>query len=202
MIHKTFSGMSLLARFTLVSFLVTLLIAAGLAWRLELVLERDALSAVVQNTADQAANILNENLTATDLQAALPTHRYQEVDTLIHDTLLSSDIVRIKIWNRDGLLIYSDDQNIIGQTFPIEDDLQEALDGEIVSEVSDLQAAENVEERGQYSRLLEIYVPLAPQGSDKVMGAYEVYYDLSQLQPRLIHIRSTVWSGVGVAFLI
>ena len=30
----------------------------------------------------------------------------------------------------------------------------------------------------------------------------KVYYDLSKLQPRLTRIRYTVWSGVGIGFLI
>src|SRR4030095_1205101 len=125
MIHNFFSGMSLLARFTLASFLITLAIAMGLASRLELALEHDALSAVAQNTADQATHILNKNLTAADLVAPLPGKRYDEIDALIHNTLISADIVRIKIWNRDGLLVYSDDKAILGKTFPIDAELQE-----------------------------------------------------------------------------
>jgi HD-GYP domain-containing protein (c-di-GMP phosphodiesterase class II) len=202
MIHKFFSGRSLLARFTLISLFATLLIAGGLAWRLELVLERDALKAVAQNTADQATNILSENLTAADLVTALPEGRYQEVDALIHKTLLSANVVRIKIWNRGGLLVYSDDRDIMGRTFPVEADLQEALNGEIATDISNLQSEENIAERGQYAELFEIYVPLKPAGSQETLGAYEVYYDLSQLQPRLRSIRYTVWSGVGIAFLI
>ena len=137
-----FSGMNLLARFTLVSLLLTLLIAAGLAWRLESTLERDALSAVAENTADQATKILNKNLTSTDLSAALHGERYEEIDTLIHNTLLSANIVRIKIWNRDGLLVYSDDKNILGKTFPVTDEMRKAFSGEIATELSYLQAEE------------------------------------------------------------
>jgi HD-GYP domain-containing protein (c-di-GMP phosphodiesterase class II) len=39
-------------------------------------------------------------------------------------------------------------------------------------------------------------------GSNEVVGVYEVYYDLSKLQPRLTRIRNVVWGGVGVAFLL
>src|SRR5215211_4671755 len=201
MIHKFFSGMSLLARFTLVSFLVTLLIALGLAWRLESVLERDALSAVAQSAADQAANILSRNLTAADLAAPLSEERYQKVDALVHDTLLTANIVRIKIWNLDGLLVYSDNKNIMGKIFPLDEELREAFQGEMATHISDLQGEENIGERGQYSELFEIYVPLQPVDSEEILGAYEVYYDLSKLQPRLTRIRYTVWSGVGLAFL-
>ena len=202
MMQKFFSGMSLLARFTLVSFFVTLGIAIALAWRLELTLEHDALSAVAENTAHQATNILSKNLSIADLKGALPAKRYGEIDALIHNTLLSPDIVRIKIWNRAGLLVYSDEKNIMGRIFPIGADLQEALHGEIATEITDLQAEENVAERGLYKQLFEIYVPLQPTGSDLVLGAYEVYYDLSKLQPRLTRIRYTVWSGVSITFSI
>jgi len=202
MIRTYFSRISLLARFTLASFFITLLIAMGLAWRLELALERDALSAVAENTAHQATNILNKNLTVADLETALHGERYEEIDTLIHNTLLSTDIVRIKIWNRDGLLVYSDDKNIVGKVFAVEEDMQEAFRGEIASDLTDLQAAENMDERGQYTELFEIYVPLEPADSQEILGAYEVYYDLSKLQPRLTRIRYTVWSGVGIGFLI
>ncbi len=207
MIGKFFSGKSLLVRFTLVSLFVTVLIATGLAWRLESALERDAFSGVAANTADQATNVLNKHLTVADLKAALQGERYKEIDTLIHNTLihntlLSANIVRIKIWNRQGLLIYSDDKGIMGKTFPVERDLQEAFRGEIASDITTLQAGENIGERGLYEQLFEIYVPLQPSDSSAIMGAYEVYYDLSKLQPRLMRIRYTVWSGVGIAFLL
>ena len=196
------SGRSLLVRFTLVSLLVTVLIATGLAWRLELALERDALSAVAENTADQATNILNDNLTVADLETALQGERYDEIDALIHHTLLSANIVRIKIWNRDGLLIYADDKSIIGKTFPLTDEMHEAFNGEMATEISHLQAEENLSEHGLYGELFEIYVPLQPVDSSEILGVYEVYYDLSKLQPRLMRIRYTVWSGVGTGFLI
>ena len=80
MMRTYFSRMSLLARFTLVSFFITLLIAAGLASQLEVALERDALAAVAENTADQARNILSRNLTAADLAGSLRGQRYEEIE--------------------------------------------------------------------------------------------------------------------------
>ena len=105
MIYNFISKLSLLTRFTLLSFFVTILIAGGLAWRLETTLENDVLSTVAQNTADQASNILDKSLTVADLSSPIQGARYQEVDALIHNTLLSANIVRIKVWNRTGLLI-------------------------------------------------------------------------------------------------
>src|SRR5512138_2096353 len=90
---------NLLFRFSLISLLVILLIAGGLAWRLESTLKNDVLQEVAENTARQANTILQKNLTTADLKHAIRGERYNEVDTLIHNTLLSANIVRIKIWN-------------------------------------------------------------------------------------------------------
>src|SRR4030095_10483749 len=53
---------SLLFRFSIISLLVILLVAAGFAWRLESTLESDILQEVAQNTAAQASTILDRNL--------------------------------------------------------------------------------------------------------------------------------------------
>lgn len=202
MIHYFFSHLSFLLRFTIVSIVVTFLIAAGLAFHLENSLQADALSAVSQNTADQAIKILNRNVTAQDLSGSLQGERYQEIKNLIQNTLLSSNIVRIKIWNPDGLLVFTDEKSSLGKTFPVTDEMQEAFRGKVVTEISKLQEEENVTEQRLYKELVEIYVPLRPVDSDQILGVYEVYFDISQLQPRLLRIRHTVWGGVGIAFLL
>src|SRR6185503_18930567 len=124
MLQNLISRTSLLFRFSLVSFLIIVLIAAGLAWRLESTLENDALREVAENTARQATNILNKNLTSADLQDPMRGQRYAEVDALIHDTLLNANIVRIKIWDPAGLLVYSDDESIVGEKFPLSTELE------------------------------------------------------------------------------
>lgn len=53
-VRNLLSQTSLLARFTAVSFLITFLVAAGLAWQLETTLGRGALSEAARNTADLA----------------------------------------------------------------------------------------------------------------------------------------------------
>lgn len=202
MIYHSFSKLSLLLRFTLLSLGLTGLIAAGLAFHLQYNLQADALSVVAENTAHQAINILNKQITANDLRNPLPGERYDEIDSLIHNTLLSTNIVRIKIWNSEGLLVYTDEKTILGKTFPVSDEMREALQGNVATEISKLQDEENVSEHGLYEELFEIYVPLQPADSNHILGVYEVYYDISQLQPRLTRIRYNVWGGVGIAFLL
>jgi hypothetical protein len=45
-------------------------------------------------------------------------------------------------------------------------------------------------------------VPIRLAGSDQVVGAYEIYHDLSVLDPIIASTRRFVWFGVGLGFLV
>jgi response regulator RpfG family c-di-GMP phosphodiesterase len=202
MIRDPLAQLSLFARFALISFCLTFVVAASLAWTLESALENDILKEVAENTAGQASAVLDQNLTIADFGGPLQGERYSQVDTLIHNSLLSSNIVRIKIWNPAGLLIYADDQSQVGKTFPLSEALSTALAGDMATELSTLAEEENQAEREQYEELFEIYVPLRLAKSDETVGAYEVYYDFTRLRPRLARVRYLVWGGMGIGFLL
>jgi putative nucleotidyltransferase with HDIG domain len=69
-------------------------------------------------------------------------------------------------------------------------------------ELSTLDKTENVGERELYTRLLEVYVPIRLAGSDEIFGAYEIYHDLSRLDPIIAATRRFVWISVGLGFLV
>lgn len=108
---------------------------------------------------------LREGLTPTDLET---------LDGAVRSGLLGKEVARIKIWSRDHRIVYSDDHSIIGRRFPPSDDLLEALEGEVASEISSLEEEEEETERS-YGQLLEVYVPLSFESSGSPDGAFEIY---------------------------
>ena len=194
--------LSLLGKFSLISFLVMGVIAIALAWGIQSHLEKVALQQEAENAAEQVASILNPNLRLADLVGPLDPARFAQIDALIRQNVLSKHIVRIKIWNRDGQVIYSDEKDLVGRRFPVEGELKEALDGEIAMGISSLQKEENVGGRGRYSRLIEIYVPLRLMDSPQISGVYEIYRDLSLLEPHLAEMQRLVWVNIGLGFVI
>lgn len=193
--------LSLLAKFTIISFLITAAIAIALGWGIQQQMEQNALSQATQNTADQVSTILNQKLYQADFKGTLDPARYEQIDSLIRQNVLNKHVVRVKIWNREGLLLYSDEKEQIGQSFTDNDELQEALDGKIVSAVSP-EKEENKEEREQYGRLFEVYVPLLPADSNQVAGVYEIYQDMDVLEPGIARMRNFVWGSIGLGFLV
>ena len=194
--------LSLLAKFSLISFFLMAVIASVLAWGVQRHLEKKTLQQEAENAGDHVAAILNQNLRLADLSAPLDPNRYDQIDKLIRQNILGQRIVRVKIWNLDGVVVYSDKKDLVGRRFPVEGELREALSGKIAMEISDLQKEENVAERGHFRRLMEIYVPLRPIDSPQVAGAYEIYHALSPTESHLTDLRRFIWANIGLGFVI
>ncbi len=203
MLKKFSFRLNLLSSFTLVSFFLLAAIAVILIIGIQRRLENNALQQEASSAADQAAFILNPNLRASDLTGPLTPSRFAAIDTLIRTEIMHENIIHVKIYSLDGTLIYSDEPDLVGQKFPISDELALALNDQIGMEVSDLSKPENVTERGQYSRLLEVYVPLHPVNApDQVLGAFEIYHDLAAVQSSIDEMRLYVATSVSLGFLV
>ncbi|MEK7786436.1 MAG: hypothetical protein AAB658_13580, partial [Chloroflexota bacterium] len=93
--------LSLLTRFSLITFFITAAIAIGLALGIEYQFEQSALRQAAERAADQVSTILDPNLQPADLAGPLDPARYAQIDALIRQNILGEHIVRVKIWNRD-----------------------------------------------------------------------------------------------------
>jgi diguanylate cyclase (GGDEF)-like protein len=117
---------------------------------------------------------LRSHLRPEDVADGVSAAELEQLDATYRSALADGRIARVKIWSPTGTVVYSDDHSLIDRSFPIDEDLEEALDGETSSDVSSLDKQENVSER-RFGELLEVYLPLrfAPHGP--VAGAFELY---------------------------
>lgn len=78
------------------------------------------------------------------------------VDEAVRAAVLSESLVRVKIWDETGRVVYSDDRSQLGQVFPLNDGERAALTGvDQRAGVIDTSEPENASE-AQFGRLLEI----------------------------------------------
>jgi signal transduction histidine kinase len=96
-----------------------------------------------------------------------------ELDAVVQRSVLRDPIVRVKIWDANGRIVYSDARELIGSRFELADDELEALRTDaVVAELSDLSQPENRFER-EYGKLLEVYLPIwTPGGHELLFEAY------------------------------
>ena len=130
---------------------------------------------------------------------------YDEFDRLIKENFFTPHVVTIKIHDRAGRTIYhSRNADTVGRTFPDNIPLQKALRGETVVGLSDLTGTEHLAERqAGHSRLFEVYIPIFLEGTNAVIGAYEIYSPIDPVYQKVWSLRIAVWTAIlfGVALL-
>jgi two-component system, NarL family, sensor kinase len=105
------------------------------------------------------------------------------VDRVVQERILSdASIARVKIWDRAGRVLYSDEPRLIGARFDLSPaDLAEFKGRRVDAEVTNLSKPENRYERG-FGKLLEVYLPIqTPSGKPL---RYETYYRSSFVSAR------------------
>jgi diguanylate cyclase (GGDEF)-like protein len=173
-VKRGLSQLSLVQKFGLLSLAAFALLGLALAYTLRSQVRAQATASAVQAAELVARLGIQPHLRPEDLREGVSPARVTQLDRLLNGGRLGEQVVRLKIWNRDSRVVYSDDPKLIGRIYPASEDLHEALEGEVAAEVSGLEEAEDATERGR-GPLLEVYVPLRFSGSVSPEGAFEVY---------------------------
>jgi two-component system, NarL family, sensor kinase len=101
--------------------------------------------------------------------------------------LIDGPVLRMKLWAPDGRIVYSDEERLIGQQYPLEPDEAEVLvTGDAAAEISDVGRDENSFER-DLGTLLEVYRPVHTPSGQVLL--FETYMPLSSLSART----TTIW---------
>jgi two-component system sensor histidine kinase BarA len=192
----------ILAWFAVSSLVVFLLIGVGIShFRARDVNEREERAAAsrAELVAHQAIAPL---LTATDVAAPVTGSRYDTFEQRVASVQQAQpSIVRIKIWSIEGQVLFSNDRDQVGTRPDVEEELEEALDGELANEISDLSAGENSSERLLADKLFETYVPFRFTGDDKVAAVIEVYQDYSVIQSEVDRLTRTLSISLAIGLL-
>lgn len=201
--RKAIAGLTgrftLFQRFMVVS-LVILLVGAFVIGRYVSGEIRDR---VLQQTSSLSA-LYVDSVVTPHLQELAGGHDISEehraaLDGLLVDSELGEKIVTFKIWHTDGEVVYAKDQALIGEGFPIADDLAGALQGNIETNMSDLEDNENVYERLAWDELIETYAPIREEGTGRILGAVEFYQDPAGLNSEIADSQRNGWLIVGGA---
>jgi hypothetical protein len=100
--------------------------------------------------------------------------------------VLDASLVRVKIWRRDGTIVYSDETRLIGTQYPLDSHHLEAIDSARArAEVSDPARTENRYERSQ-GKLLDVYLGVrTPEGHRLLFETYFRYGAVSAAGDRI-----------------
>ncbi|HET7466448.1 MAG TPA: HAMP domain-containing sensor histidine kinase [Candidatus Dormibacteraeota bacterium] len=120
-------------------------------------------------------------LSEPSMTSGLTPTQIAQIDLRLQGAALSDEVRRLKVWNRAGMVVYSDNPALIGRTFAIDDDLKDALNGTASASVTDGHDEENSGDNLP-GPLVQVYVPLVFKGDLNPSGAFELYLPYAPVQ--------------------
>lgn len=138
----------------------------------------------------------------------LSDERIEVIEGALGPSLSPNGIVRLKVWNLQHWLVYSDNPNLVGRWFAGTEPLEAAFAGEVSSDITDLSAPEEREER-QFGELLSVYVPLridagefTADPSGTVVGAFEIYLPYAPIAAQIREDTTRLLLALGVGLTV
>jgi len=127
--------------------------------------------------ARQFAALAGQGIVEPAIDAALlegDPEALDAVDRVVNERVLGERVVRVKLWDASGRIVYSDEPRLIGSRYTLDESKREILEtGGTRAELSDLDGPENRFEQGQ-GQLYEVYLPVrASDGTPLVFETYQ-----------------------------
>ena len=167
-------GNALIRRFAISSCLVIAATTAALSWVIAASLERDMLAREWHVSGGYIRQEARQWIAPTDFDDPTGSTAQAHFRAFYEEIMRMPETIRVKIYDRDRRVVWSDEPRLIGQRFADNPELAEAMAGDTVA---DLQVAskkaENIFEPAP--RFVELYVPLVFEGVPGVAGIAEIY---------------------------
>lgn len=187
---------NLIYQFWFAAALTILISLAALVYTVSYRFERIAMQAAAEEGALLIGTFLGPEIQELTTSRTLSRQTVEKLDDRLRSKL--GDRVKvIKIWLRDGTLVYATNNKLIGQQFPSAH-LEASFAGKVSGSFDDLDDMENVFDRDLQIPLIEIYAPFYRNGTEDVIAVGEIYNDGSRLAADLAEIRWTTASITGV----
>lgn len=196
-----FGQLNLSQRFMLASLVILLTAMLGLGEWVGKQIELGVVHRTAATTALFVDSFIAPNLQELATDNTLLTEHVTTLN-LLQETQMGQEIVAFKVWDDEGRVLYSTEPSTIGQVFPMEEGLVQAWRGEVVSQISSLQKAENFLERAKQSQLLEIYSPVRLGGTNQIIAVAEFYQKVDDLNREINAAQQRSWMVVGTATLV
>ena len=174
-ITSLFANASLTVRFAVNSFICIGIMTSALWFMVSNYLINQIVEREWQTTAQIVRTDVRTFLEDYDFKAQDRKSVGHKFVALLEHMRLSPDIVRFKVYNPKGIVIWSDDKRLVGKSFIDNPQLERALRGQVVADTSSLEKHENIFEPKSLSGAVEVYVPIYSESGRELLGVFETY---------------------------
>lgn len=201
-IRSSFHNLTFRQQFMLAGLVILFAGLLGIgAW-----VEQQIVTGVINRTGATTAlyvdSFVSPNLQELGHSDKLSPESIKVLRNLLQDTPMGQQIIAFKVWDTRGRLLYSTDESIIGNTYPMHEGMLFARLGNVVSHISSLEEVENANLGERHSQLLETYSPVWLSGTNQIIAVAEYYQRTDELDREIGVIKRQSWLVVGLAILV
>lgn len=168
--------MNVLQKFTILSVVVTVVIVGGLGLLVSGLLRTWLLASEVRVTSEALRMVTATDLPPAVFRAAVREHSNDVFEYVWKHLRGMHEVIRMKVYDTDGRIVWSDEEQLIGEIYEDNEELKEALTGEVVAEMGKAKAEHEYETSlAPEAQLMEVYVPLKDENDGSVYGVFELY---------------------------
>ena len=191
---------NLLVQFSVISFVVMAVIAVVIATTLSNKIRSDAVNDLVDEAVGASKGRLLSVLTPDDFNVPMTGARYDRFHEFVQQSIVSDRTARVKLWAKDGTVIYSNDPTGVGERFPTKENLLKALRGENAIEIKIPKDIEHDRER-YLGTLMEVYTPVTFPDTTEPQGSLEIYQYYAPTAQRIDALRRWTFWSLGIGFV-
>ena len=149
-------------QFVVAGLVAAVVLAAVASWFGRRAAEQEAVDQALTTNELLARAVVQPALTAGVMSRGAAD--VDRLDRLMRARVIGGEALRVKVWDEDGTVIYSDEPRLIGDRFVLDDEEREVLEsGQSHAELSTLTSPENRYEQ-PLGRVLEVYTPVDGPG--------------------------------------
>jgi putative nucleotidyltransferase with HDIG domain len=177
---------TLLGRYTVLSAVLSVALAAALGSFVAAQATRAALDEAAATTVQAADSLLSPYLVKGDFIHPLWPARVAHLSRLLRPHLIEHGVQDVRLWSRDAVIVYSNDPARIGMRMETPPEVRSALRGRAIAAIKD--------DAGR--QVLAVFAPVRLVGESAPSGVYEVNLDAAPLLAQIALRRAQAWMFV------
>lgn len=191
---------NIIFQYTVITLIVVLVVSVFLGT----IISREITNHLIQTHVGIFPHVIQSMIkdhvtTYTFLKSPPGTALPEDVNSFFGDLLSFGTIFRIKVWGKDGTILWSDRPELIGLNYKENIHFSQAIRGNLSYSLSKPGKQENLTEKG-HGVVLEMYTPIEKDG--EYVGVLELYESDDQLYRQISKNNRIVWISVSSSGII
>ncbi|MCU7938165.1 MAG: hypothetical protein KZQ64_12120 [gamma proteobacterium symbiont of Bathyaustriella thionipta] len=161
---------------------------------------------LAETVFNSVKNELIDYLTTTKKTDSIPSSQHKllpsALDKAIQEIMANASVVRVKIYDKDGIVVFSTKPNQIGVDQSNNKQFKSAVVGQVASKLIFIDTFSLFSKPSEEDNLVQSYLPIRLSPTSSIYGVFEIYTDVKLVVDRVERTETVVFLGVFIVLLI